>query len=152
MIVYRVCGSKYSKIISGEGSRKQKNNRWNSFGTSMIYTSDTPSLCAVEMSQHLPPSFPPLGYSLLEIELPDDEPLLIDNSFFENDDWTNEIATSQALGDFFINENEYLFMKVPSAMITSCYNYLINPNHKNFDKVRIIRSIDFPLKGKLFKK
>jgi RES domain-containing protein len=152
MIVYRVCGAKYSTIISGEGARKQKNNRWNSFGTPMVYTSESPALCAVEMHQYLPPSFPPMGYTLLEIEIPDTEPLVIGNSFFENVSWIGNLRNSQSLGDYFIRENQYLVMKVPSAMISSCYNYLINPNHQDFNQVKIINTMTFPIAGKLFDK
>ena len=65
---------------------------------------------------------------------------------------TEELTITQILGDYFIEESEYLIMKVPSAMISSCYNYLVNPNHKNFRKVKIINTIAFPIKGKLFKK
>ena len=151
MIVYRVCGSKYSNNISGESSKKQKNNRWNSFGTPMLYTSDSPALCAVEIHQYLPPSFVPKQYSLLQIEIPDEDILLVDASFFESEKWIDEISITQTLGDFFIQENKFLVMKVPSAMISACFNYLINPNHKDFSKVKIIESLAFPIEGKLFK-
>ena len=150
MIVFRVCGSKYSDNISGESSRKQRGNRWNSFGTPMLYTSDTPALCAVEMHQYIPPSFVPLEYSILKIEIPDVEPLLVDDAFFKDPTWINDIKTTQSIGDYFINENEYLVMKVPSAMITYCSNYLINPMHKDFKEVKIIDTLSFPIEGKLF--
>lgn len=152
MIVYRVCGAKYASNISGESSRKQRNNRWNSFGTPMLYTSNSPALCAVEIHQYLPPSFIPKNYSLLKIEIPDDNHLLIDAAFFDNEHWIDEVTITQSLGDFFIQQNEYLVMKVPSAMISSCFNYLINPNHKDFSKVTIIDTLEFPIRGKLFKK
>lgn len=152
MIVYRVCSAKYSTNISGEGSRKQKNNRWNSFGTSMLYTSDSPALCAVELHQYLPPSFIPENYSLLRIEIPDEDYLVVDESFFDSEKWIEEVTITQTLGDFFIQEEEYLILKVPSAMISSCFNYLINPNHKDFNKVKIVDSLAFPIQGKLFKK
>ncbi|WP_430410119.1 RES family NAD+ phosphorylase [Kordia sp.] len=152
MIVYRVCSSKYATNISGESSRKQKNNRWNSFGTPMLYTSDSPALCAVEIHQYLPPSFIPVDYSLLKIEIPDEDHLLIDEAFFEDKVWIDQLAITQRFGDFFIEKKEHLIMKVPSAMISSCFNYLINPMHKDFNEVTIVNSMTFPMEGKLFRK
>ncbi|MEM6718440.1 MAG: RES family NAD+ phosphorylase [Bacteroidota bacterium] len=152
MIVYRVCGSKYANDISGESSRKQKNNRWNSYGTPMLYTSESPALCAVEIHQYLPPAFIPRNYSLLKIEIPDDNHLQIDTAFFSTEKWIDKVGITQSLGDFFIEENEHLVMKVPSAMISSCFNYLINPKHKDFGSIRIVDALAFPIQGKLFKK
>ena len=151
MIVYRVCSSKYSDNISGESSRKQRSNRWNSYGTPMLYTSDSPALCAVEMYQYIPPSFVPLDYSLLKIEIPDADPLLVDGSFFTDPNWIYNTKTTQSIGDYFINENKYLIMKVPCAMITDhCFNYLINPMHEDFKEVKILETLSFPVDGKLF--
>lgn len=152
MIVYRICSTKYADNISGESARKQTTNRWNSLGTPMLYTSDSPALCAVEIHQYLPPAFPPKNYSMLKIEIPPCEPILIEEDFFNSENWIKNLATTQAIGDQFIQQNEFLVLKVPSAMISSCSNFLINPNHTDFHKVKIINSLLFPLTGKLFKK
>lgn len=152
MIVYRVCSSKYANNITGESARKQTTNRWNSFGTPMLYTSDSPALCAVEIHQYVSPSFPPRHYSLLEITIPPCKPLQIEEAFFENGNWISNINTTQAIGDSFVEESKYLVLKVPSVMITACFNFLVNPNHQDFLKVKITKTISFPLTGKLFKK
>lgn len=152
MIVYRICNSKYAKDISGESSRKQESNRWNSKGTPMLYTSESPALCAVEIHQYIPPSFIPLNYSLIEIEIPDTEPLLVDEAFFKEKKWIDDLKTTQAIGDYFVDKNEFLILKVPSAMVSYCWNYLMNPNHKDFNQVKILKTNPFPLTGKLFTK
>jgi len=152
VIVYRVCSTKYANNISGESAAKQTNNRWNSLGTPMQYTCESSALCAVEIHQYVPPSFPPKNYSMLEIEIPNCKVLTINEDFFANENWIKDNAITQAIGDYFIKENVFLVLKVPSAMITSCWNFLINPNHKDFHKVEIVNSISFPLEGKLFKK
>lgn len=152
MIVYRVCNTKYAADISGESARRQTNNRWDSLGTPMLYTSASPALCAVEMHQYIPPSFPPKNHSLLEIEILKRKIFTVEEAFFANEDWMKNIAITQAIGNQFIQQNDFLVMKVPSAMITACYNFLLNPNHKDFAKVKIINTIQFPIEGKLFKK
>jgi len=152
VIVYRVCNIKYATDISGESARRQTNNRWNSLGTPMLYTADSPALCSVEIHQYIPPSFPPKNYALLAIELPKSKVLMVEKEFFANEDWIAEIAATQAIGDQFVKAAKHLVMKVPSAMITACFNFLINPSHKDFKKVNIVDTIEFPIKGKLFQK
>ena len=152
MIVYRVCNTKYATNISGESARRQTDNRWNSLGTPMLYTSDSPALCAVEIHQYIPPSFPPQNYSLLEIEIPNCEILTLEEAFFKNQNWIEQKTITQSTGDEFVQQNDYLVMKVPSAMIMACYNFLINPYHTNFGKVTIVNTRKFPIEGKLFNK
>lgn len=152
MIVYRICNAKYASNISGESARRQTDNRWNSLGTPMLYTSDSPALCAVEIHQYIPPSFPPKNYVLLEIELPKCDILTLEDAFFKDENWIEHKTVTQSIGDRFVQQNEYLVMKVPSSMIRACYNFLVNPYHKNFSKVKIAHTHKFPIEGKLFKK
>lgn len=152
MIVYRLCNTKYANDISGEGARRQTSNRWNSLGTPMLYTCESTALCAVELHQYIPPAFHPKNYVLLKIEIPKNDVLTIDKTFFINENWIDNKHITQSIGDQFVNENKFLVMKVPSAMVTACFNFLINPNHKDLKKVKIINTIEFPIKGKLFKK
>lgn len=149
MIVYRLCSEKYKHDISGEGARKQTSNRWNSFGTPLFYTSESLALCAVELSKLVHPSFIPLNYQVLEIYVPDVIPLEIEGQFYDGN-WLEQVSLSQKLGDFFVRDDDYLVLKVPSAWIQNCFNYLINPKHSAFSQVRIERAYPFEFKGKLF--
>ncbi len=150
MRVYRLSGEKYKNDISGKGASKQHGNRWNSYGTSMLYTSESRALCAVELHKVFPPNLPILNYFLLEIYVPKCEVLQIDSSFFKKDEWVTNLSITQQLGDYFINQKEFLIMKVPSVWIENCFNYLINPLHKDFRKVKISSVSPFPMSGKLF--
>ena len=150
MNVFRICSEKYNNDISGNGARKQYSNRWNSYGTPMLYTAESAALCAVELSKVYNPYSKIHKYYLLEIEIPNNEPLIIDESFYD-ENWTHNIHISKSLGDYFISENEFLTLKVRSIWIQNCYNYLINPNHVDFKKVKIINKYSFPFKGELFK-
>ncbi len=47
------------------------------------------------------------------------------------------IPSTKKIGNDFIKQNDFLVLKVPSAVIQGEYNFLINPNHKDFKKVRI---------------
>ncbi|MGB0880884.1 MAG: RES family NAD+ phosphorylase [Polaribacter sp.] len=151
MKVFRICSEKYNSDISGNGARKQYSNRWNSYGTPMLYTAESAALCVVELNKVYNPYSKIHKYFLLEIEIPDVKPLLIDESFYD-ENWIHETHISKLLGDYFISENEFLVLKVPSIWIQNCYNYLINPTHIDFEKVKIIEKYPFPFKGELFNK
>ncbi len=152
MKVYRLAGANYKHDISGLGAAKIHTNRWNSFGTRILYTSESPALCAVELHKIFPPNVLIKNYHLLEIKIPDTKPLTIDQSFFDiKGNWTKNIYLTQQLGDYFITENKDLVLQVPSVWIQHCFNYLINPFHPDFNKVKIVKTYPFPFVGKLFK-
>ena len=43
----------------------------------------------------------------------------------------------QKLGDKWIEDSKYPILKVPSAIIKMEHNYLLNPNHNQFQKIKI---------------
>jgi len=45
---------------------------------------------------------------------------------------------TRSKGDDWVAENKYLVLKVPSAIIKNEFNYLINPNHVDFDRIKLI--------------
>ena len=57
---------------------------------------------------------------------------------------------TQKIGDMFIAENELCVLKVPSAVVKGDFNYLINPYHPNFKKIKILNSSKFPFDVRLF--
>lgn len=60
--------------------------------------------------------------------------------------------TTQTIGNDFINDNEAAILKVPSSIVPQEFNYLINPNHQDASKVKVLRvtkmSFDSRLKNK----
>lgn len=149
MKVYRLCKKTYVKDLSGNGAMRMSSNRWNSQGTPMLYTAESAALCAVELYSYVPPSSPPLDYWLQMIDLADVDIEEVDPGFYKAD-WIDNKCKSQAIGDAFIRSNTSLILKVASAWIHPCYNYLINPMHVEFKNVKLIDAIPFPFDGKLY--
>ena len=50
---------------------------------------------------------------------------------------------SQSIGDRWIEDNKSPVLKVPSVLMPSGYNYLINIKHSDFKKIKI--GMDCPL-------
>ena len=69
MLVYRICKEAYANDLSGQGS-KLYGGRWNSKGTSVIYTASSISLAMLEILVHLPQHLFPKDMVLVTIELP----------------------------------------------------------------------------------
>ena len=62
------------------------------------------------------------------------------------------VKQTRELGDRLVMENKYCLIKVPSVVVPGDFNYLINPEHKDFDKIKIIDSVMFPFDERLFYK
>lgn len=59
-------------------------------------------------------------------------------------------TTTQRIGDDFIDSGNECIMKVPSAVVQGDFNYLINPNHLSFKKIKIVDVTDFPCDKRIF--
>ena len=151
MKVYRLSRKKYADVLSGKGAALS-GNRWNSKGVEMIYTADSRALAMAEVAVHLSINRLPKDYMMLEIEIPNSISAEILNIKKLSRGWNRHppLAITQDLGDAFIEEGTHLFMKVPSAVVPGDFNYIINPYHKNFKKIKIINAVQFPFDERIF--
>lgn len=153
MIVYRLSRSRFAKDLSGKGA-ELAGGRWNSKGTAMLYTSDSIALCTVEVAVHMPLGIVPLDYQLIQLELPDDIPIAELPESELPKDWQTfpHSNATQQIGDAFIQEQETMVLKVPSAAVQGTYNYLINPRHPQFSQLTIVAVTPFEFDKRLFVK
>ena len=150
MIVYRLTKEKYKDELSGRGAELY-GGRWNNKGYQIIYTGESRALCTTEIAVHIPLGIVPQDYFLQSIQLPNLKLYEIQQQSLDRD-WRNfphEIST-KLVGDNFIKENRFLIMKVPSAVIQDEYNYLINPNHKQYSKIKLLKVEPFKFDNRLF--
>jgi RES domain-containing protein len=151
MIVYRLSSGTFKNDISGTGARLY-GGRWNSRGMQMLYTSSSIALCTVEIAVRTPLHSLPKDYQLIKIYIPDEiavyqlpnEDLPYQWNVLPHGDAT------QKLGDTFLNNGQYLIMKTPSACVAGDFNFLINPFHSDFNKVKILETLHFEFDSRLF--
>ena len=151
MIVYRLSKSTFSKDLSGKGAEKC-GGRWNNKGIAILYTSDSRALCTTEIAVHTPLGNIPTDYEIIIIEIPDEIKIKELSLNKLPADWMRfpHSSTTQDIGNQFIKDGINLVLKVPSAIVQGEYNYLVNPNHKDFKKIKI-KSIDtFSFDERLF--
>lgn len=149
MIIYRISNAIYSDDISGTGA-KLTGARWNSKGFPMLYTAGHISLAILEMLVHTRFKDAGVQYDLLSIQIPQQAGLgKIDVKKLKKG-WIDDVNYSRFIGDEFIKEKQNLIMAVPSAIVQEENNYLINPLHPDFKKVKIVETRSFKTDERLF--
>jgi len=142
MVVYRIEREKYLKTtLTGIGASMSKGYRWNSFNTKLVYTAENRALAILEVSVHLDLSEDlPTDRYYVEIEIPVN--ITIQEVKVEDlpEDWNSKppTITTQTIGDDFVFQNESAILKVPSSIVPQEFNYLINPNHPDSKKIKVI--------------
>ena len=138
MIVFRISNELFKDDISGNGAA-MNGSRWNSKGVRMLYTGEFISLVILESLVHIRETTAPERQYLLQVEIPQTDFSEISNAKIK-ENWQAHINYTQWMGDEFIKANETLFVKVPSVVVPQEHNFLVNPLHKDFKKVKIVAS------------
>ena len=152
MEIYRIAQQLYAEDISGNGA-KLYGGRWNSEGLTALYTSFSRSLALLETLAHTPAKMLQQKiYMLVTIDVPDT--ILIKeitvNKLPHGWDAPDVHRYTQLMGDQFLKENGEMILSVPSVLVAEENNYLLNPLHFDFRKIKIIHSriIHFDLRVK----
>lgn len=152
MRVYRLSKQRFTDDLIGTGA-ELTGGRWNRIGTKLLYTSDSRALCTAEIAVHTPIGVTPIDYYLITIDIPDTiEIFTLDTTTLPND-WKSfpHSEITQEIGENFVSNMKFLVMKVPSAAVQGDFNYLINPSHHDFDKIKVMGKEKFTFDERLFK-
>lgn len=151
MIVYRLSRGAYRNDLSGKGA-ELAGGRWNSKGTAVLYTSESIALCTVEIAVHMPLGIVPKDYHLVTIELPDDVSVGVVEEKVLPVTWKSfpHANVTQEIGDRYVIDGQHLILKVPSATVQGTFNYLANPRHPDFNRIRIVKTEPFAFDKRLF--
>lgn len=134
--------------FDGEGARIF-GGRWNSPGTRVVYTSGTKALAALETLVHLNP--PVLfRYSILPVEFDGRLVETIEPAGLPAD-WTTEPPSdsTKVIGDRWASERRSAVLALPSVIIPSENNYLLNPAHPDFKRITIGKPVPFAFDSRL---
>jgi RES domain-containing protein len=136
LIVWRLVTARFARpAFSGEGARLY-GGRWNRKGTSLVYTSESQSLAMLEMLVQDEPrraryvvidAHIPKGVSIERIKAEDLPP-----------DWRDIRSREklQAIGTKWATRQSTAVLAVPSAVVPSETNYLLNPLHPDFRRIK----------------
>ena len=121
----------------GEGAREY-GGRWNSPGTRVAYASASVSLAMLEILVHLNASQLLTSYSLVSARIPDRLVQIFARESLPTN-WKESPAPAEALaiGDEWISEQRSVALALPSAIVDTELNYLINPAHRDFSRITL---------------
>ena len=141
MKIYRVTKKEFVKDLTGEGARLY-GGRWNKKGSAMLYFSEHLSLCVLEMLTRIDFEFLSEDYAFIEVEIADKliVPSAKVTSISKN--WRADPPTviTQDFGSKWLSSEANFALSVPSAVLPSEHNILVNPNHKLISKLKITNS------------
>jgi RES domain-containing protein len=153
LTVWRLCSRKFAvSAFSGEGARLY-GGRWSPPGIAAVYCSESRALAALEVLAHIEDTadFAAIPWVARSIELPVAE---IEKPSRVPASWRQfpYIAATQRFGDDWLRTARAVALRLPSAIIPGEFNYLLNPAHPSFPKLRIGKPSPFRfdprLKGK----
>ncbi len=122
--------------MSGTGARIN-GGRWNSTGKAALYTSESKSLALLEVLSNTPLAILRTDFSVITLEL---------TGNFSTDEytlkdlpagWNTYPVSVTRMGDRWLTAGKSLLLKVPSVIVPSECNVIINPAHPDFNKVKI---------------
>jgi RES domain-containing protein len=110
----------------------------------MIYTSQSQSLAVLELLLHLEAPELLHSYLLVEVWLPKSCVSDLDLSGLPAN-WRDDPAPAKvrAIGDEWAAAGKSAALRVPSALVPAESNFLLNPRHPDFSKLRIGQPLPF---------
>ncbi len=145
MQMFRLCSSRYqATAFSGTGA-SLAGGRWNYRGESVVYLGGTLALTALECLVHFSNQTLPDDYVCLTVTVPKNikiktiAPAALASEWWEED----PPVSTQALGSKWLQSKSSVLLRVPSAIIPTEFNYLLNPQHQDFSKVSIAQPRKF---------
>ena len=150
---YRICQERYADTaFDGEGARLH-GGRWNHKGTPMIYLAGSAALAQLEMLVHLDSDSVLLGrYVVIAVDIPEE---VITDAGPEAvpEDWDSRASHQHTAdtGDRWFRTKQSAVLKVPSAVVPIEFNYLANPLHPDFHRLRIGEPMSLRFDSRLVK-
>ena len=140
------------KAYTGDGARVH-GGRWNSKGVAVVYTADSLALASIEMIVNLPA--PKMLQKYVRISAYISLDLVLELSEVDlPEDWNSRpiSPSTRAIGDHWAKKQSSAALRVPSIVVPDEYNYLLNPSHPDFTKVKIGKPIVYFFDPRLTKK
>lgn len=149
---WRITKQKHAKTaFTGEGARLY-GGRWNSAGRPVIYLAQSRALALTEILVHLESAQILSSYVLFEAEI---DPSYIADVHPDSlpKKWNREPAPArlQAIGDDWLASATSVALRVPSAIVIGEFNYLLNPLHPEFSRIKIRGPEKFLIDRRLIK-
>ena len=153
MHVWRFCRRPFAhKPLSGTGGL-HASARWHSAPRLIVYASESLALASLEVLVHLDLDLPPNDLLALQIDIPASVSLTDLPLADLPRNWRRHPAPRSLpkLGDAWLDGGESAVLRVPSALIPSEFNYLINPLHSDARLITVVARSRYAFDPRLIK-
>jgi RES domain-containing protein len=135
MIVYRVAHRLVAELLTGSG----REDRWSSSGRKVIYTSSSVALACLENIIRRSGFGFASDFQTIFYEIPDNIKIegVVETNLNENWRLRSSYSYCQAIGNNWFDKKDSLILKVPSAIITDEYNYVIKSTSPEISRIKI---------------
>lgn len=143
MLVYHTGKSNHAWDLTGKGA-ELFGGRWNATGIPCIYASATKSLSILEYAVNVKLNRLPNDLSITTYKIPDDSWREISKGTLPLN-WQDRPSPPETIkfGSAFLLKKEYAVIKIPSVIIIDEFNYILNPLHPAFGKIKIVEVSQF---------
>lgn len=141
MTVFRITTEQWSKQLTASGYPA----RWSSRGNFVICNAHSRALACLENLVHRSGEGSNALFKVMLIEVPDSIKVDVLDIKTIKKDWyaMANYAYCQSLGNQWLRDAKTAVIKVPSAVIKQEFNYLLNPAHPDFKKIKLVGTEPF---------
>jgi RES domain-containing protein len=149
--VWRVVPAAH-QAFDGEGNQRF-GSRWVPKGVPAICTSATLSLGALELFVHIDPDLAPADLRAISVAIPDDLDVYELKLGDLPSTWREIPAPAelQEQGQSWIVAGKTAILSVPSVVVPTERNYLLNPTHSDFHRIHVDAAHDFSFDPRMWK-
>ena len=136
MIVFRIVHKAFSQSLVGSGHP----GRWNKSGQKVIYAAESIALAFLEsMIRRQGVGFNE-DFKIMFLEIPKDLSITTIDPASLNPGWDaiRNHSVSQERSSSWYASSQTPVLKVPSVVLPHSFNFVINTEHKDFKKIKII--------------
>lgn len=125
--------------------------RWHTKGKPVLYCSENPSTCLLEVIVHLEIDAEdrPKNFRLIQIEGPSGLSIRIFSPEELPENWPDDFVGTQRLGDRWLSSRGSLLLKVPSVL-PKTWNVVVNPLHPEAALLKISAGYEHAFDLRLF--
>lgn len=148
--VHRLTKRKYAgDPLSGVGGL-HAGGRWHHKGNRIVYCAESLSLASLEFLVNFGKLTTPIRLVAFEVSIPDDLVEPLDRKGLPKD-WGSVPHPSGTadLGAVWLTSVRSAVLKVPSVVSPGEYNFLLNPAHPEFGRIKILRTESYKYDSRL---
>ncbi|PWB61773.1 MAG: hypothetical protein C3F14_11185 [Deltaproteobacteria bacterium] len=153
IVAWRICKARHADTaFDGEGARRE-GGRWNPRGVPVVYSAASLALAALEQFVHISKAAAGISFLSFKVEIPAEVNVSELDIGALPPNWRAEPVPDEtmAVGDAWIKARTSSVLRVPSVVIPEEFDYVLNPLHPEFRKIRIQSPKSFSFDPRMWK-